>query len=156
MMAAGRAAELGARVLLIEKNRVLGKKLSISGGGRCNITNAEEDIRAFLKNFGERGKFLFSPFCQFSSKDTFSFFESLGLPLVTEARKRVFPKTQDATDVVKVMEKYIKGNMVEIHTNTKVTKIEKKDENTFSVTTKKRKRIFYEKPCYCYRWSSAA
>ena len=68
MMAAGRAAELGARVLLIEKNNILGKKLGISGGGRCNITNAEEDVRVFLENFGDAKEFLFSPFSKFSNK----------------------------------------------------------------------------------------
>ncbi len=62
MMAAGRAAELGARVLLLEKNGKLGKKLLITGGGRCNITNAEFNARAFLENFLEAKKFLYSPF----------------------------------------------------------------------------------------------
>ena len=62
MMAAGRAAERGKRVLLLEKNRTLGEKLKISGGGRCNITNAEYDIHAFLSHYGKAAPFLFSPF----------------------------------------------------------------------------------------------
>src|SRR5690606_29736032 len=86
MMAAGRAAELGKSVLLLEKNRTLGRKLSITGGGRCNITNAEEDVRTLLSYYGDAAKFLFSPFSQFGMKDTFTFFESKGLPLVVEAR----------------------------------------------------------------------
>ena len=64
MMAAGRAAELGAKVLLIEKNSTLGKKLLITGGGRCNVTNAEPDTRKLLAKFKRGGKFLPSPFSQ--------------------------------------------------------------------------------------------
>ena len=60
MMAAGRAAECGRRVLLVEKNRKLGEKLNLTGGGRCNITNAEFDTRTFLSFFGDGAKFLFS------------------------------------------------------------------------------------------------
>ena len=130
MMAAGRAGELGAHVLLLEKNKVLGKKLSITGGGRCNITNAESDTRKFLENFMQGKEFLFSPFSQFGTKDTFSFFENKGLPLVVEARKRAFPETQNAKDVVDVMERYVRDNHVEIHLSTKVASVEKnKDGN---------------------------
>jgi len=62
MMAAGRAGELGAKVFLIEKNERLGKKLSITGGRRCNITNDERNTRLFLENFPESKQFLYSPF----------------------------------------------------------------------------------------------
>ena len=68
MMMAGRAGELGAQVLLLEKNKVLGKKLSISGGGRCNITNAEFDTRALLENFPESKNYLYSLFLSFLLK----------------------------------------------------------------------------------------
>ena len=74
MFAAGIAARNGKRVLLIEKNKELGKKLSITGGGRCNITNAEADVRKLLANYGDAAKFLFSPFSQFGVQDTFTFF----------------------------------------------------------------------------------
>jgi predicted Rossmann fold flavoprotein len=123
MMAAGRAAELGKRVLLLEKNKNLGEKLKITGGGRCNITNAEEDEHILLSHYGQSRNFLYSPFSQFGMKDTFSFFESKGLPLVVQARKRAFPKTEKALDVYKVLEKYIKKGNVEILSNAKVTKI---------------------------------
>ncbi len=136
MMCAGRAAEGGARVLLIEKNKDLGKKLSMTGGGRCNITNAEFDNRAFLANFPEAKEFLFSPFSKFSVQDTFDFFEKKGLPLVVEGRKRAFPKTQNANDVVTVMENYVKQNHVEMKTGTKVTGLLKNEDGTFSVQTK--------------------
>jgi len=108
MMAAGRAGELGARVLLLEKNDRLGKKLSMTGGRRCNITNAEQDHHLFLDHFPESKQFLFSPFSQFDVESTFHFFESRGLPLVIEDQKRAFPKSQNAQDVCDVLEEYIK------------------------------------------------
>ena len=76
MMAAGRAAARGRRVLLLEKNRQLGEKLKITGGGRCNLTNAQASERLFLAHYGSAAPFLYSPFAQFGVKDTFSFFET--------------------------------------------------------------------------------
>lgn len=108
MMAAGRIGELGKSVLLLEKNSSLGQKLKITGGGRCNITNAEYDIHALLANYGKAKNFLFSPFSQFGVEDTFKFFEERGLPLVVEARKRAFPHTQKAHDVFRIMNEYVK------------------------------------------------
>jgi predicted Rossmann fold flavoprotein len=115
MMAAGHAAEYGRRVLLVEKNRELGTKLNLTGGGRCNITNAEFDTRTFLSFFGEASKFLFSPFSRFAVQETFDFFGGRGLPLmVQEERKRAFPKSEQATDVTRVLEEYMQENEVEI------------------------------------------
>lgn len=133
MMAAGRAAERGKRVLLLEKNTVLGAKLKITGGGRCNITNAEEDEQILLAQYGEAKPFLHSPFSQFGVKDTFSFFESRGLPLVVQARKRAFPKTERALDVSRVLEAYVKQGNVEIRTGADVTKIEANDDRIGAV-----------------------
>ena len=137
MMAAGRAAELGARVLIMEKNKQLGKKLLLTGGGRCNITNAIFDTREFLENFPEAKQFLYSPFSKFSVKDTFDFFEKRGLPLATEAKERVFPKTQQAESVLSALERYMKKNNVEIKKETKVTSIKQKDDGIWIVKTKK-------------------
>ncbi len=129
LMAAGRAAELfkqsgkAGRILLLEKNKKMGEKLKITGGGRCNITNAEYDIRELLKHYGDAGKFLFSVFEKFGVKDTFSFFESHGLPLVVEERKRAFPASHKALDVYNVLEKYVKEGGVEIKTGSAVTKV---------------------------------
>lgn len=120
MMAAAGAAARGRRVLLVEKNKQLGKKLSITGGGRCNITNAESDIRKLLSHFGDAEKFLFSPFSQFGVQATFDFFESRGLPLVVQARQRAFPETEDARDVTAVMKKYVTDNNVTLKTGTRV------------------------------------
>lgn len=123
LMAAGVAAMEGKRVLLLEKNKKLGKKLSISGGGRCNITNAEYDVRTLLKHYGNAEQFLYSSFAQFGVEDTFTFFEKLGLPLTVEARKRAFPKTQSAPDVVAALERLIKQHHVTIMRDTKVSRI---------------------------------
>lgn len=123
MMAAGVAASTGKKVLLLEKNKQLGAKLQISGGGRCNITNNEPELRTFLEQYGKAKDFLFSPFSQFNNQDTFTFFESRGLPLVTQARNRVFPKTEKAADVVRVLEKELMKQNVRVLNNVEVKKI---------------------------------
>ncbi len=123
LMAAGVAAENGKKVLIIEKNKNLGEKLKITGGGRCNITNAEYDVHKLLKNYGKASDFLYSPFSQFGVKETFSFFESKNLPLVIQARDRAFPKTEKASDVFKTMEKYIKANNVLVKVQCPVKKV---------------------------------
>lgn len=133
MMAAGVAAAANRRVLLLEKNKRLGEKLRISGGGRCNITNAETDIRRLLANYGNAEQFLYSPFAQFGKKDTFDFFEKLKLPLVIEANQRVFPYSQKATDVVNVLEQLMKDGNVEIVSDTAVTQIVTNDRKVTGI-----------------------
>lgn len=123
LMAAGRAAERGRKVLLLDKNRKLGQKLSITGGGRCNITNAEEDVKELLSHYGTSEQFLYSAFSEFGMKDTFNFFESRGLPLKIEARRRAFPKSEKASDVVNTLVAYIKAGKVEVSLGATVTKI---------------------------------
>ena len=135
MMAAGRAGECGKKVLLIEKNKQLGEKLKISGGGRCNITNAEYDVRKFLAVYGNAAEFLFSPFAQFGVKDTFTFFESLGLPLVVQARNRAFPHTEKASDVCNALLSYLKKSTVVIKSNTAVKKILHTDSQITGILT---------------------
>lgn len=132
MLAAGRAAALGKKVLLVEKNKRLGEKLRISGGGRCNITNAELDTRALLKHFGKAESALYSAFVQFGVEDTFAFFESLGLPLKVEVNKRAFPTTQKAPDVVHALERYIKAGGVEVRTSSPVSAVQ---SNTSGITS---------------------
>ncbi len=123
MMAAGRAAELGARVCLLEKNGRLGEKLRISGGGRCNILNAEEDERALLAMYGDAEKFLHSLFAQFGMEDARRFFESRKLMLKVEGRKRAFPASERAEDVVSLLERYLQAGGVDIITKTEVTEV---------------------------------
>ncbi|MBI5457316.1 NAD(P)/FAD-dependent oxidoreductase [Candidatus Kaiserbacteria bacterium] len=120
MMAAGRAAERGKSVVLLEKNPAVGKKLDITGGGRCNITNAEFDRHAFAKHYGASEQFLYSPLSQFGVQDTFDFFTKRGLPLVVEARKRAFPESQKSPDVTRVMKKYLADAGVTVLTHSAV------------------------------------
>ncbi|NMB45538.1 MAG: NAD(P)/FAD-dependent oxidoreductase [Firmicutes bacterium] len=122
MMAAGTAARAGAQVVLLEKNRILGKKLLITGKGRCNLTNACE-IEEVVAKFGPEGKFLYGPLNTFPPLDTQSFFAERGLELVVERGQRVFPTSGRAQDVVKVLEGYVKQAGVEIRLNSAVQKI---------------------------------
>jgi predicted Rossmann fold flavoprotein len=137
MMAAGTAAKNGKKVLILEKNSELGKKLKITGGGRCNITNATFDLRKMLAKFGKAEPFLYSPFSQFGVKDTFKFFEDRKLPLVVEARDRAFPETQKASDVFRVMYEYINNKNVIVIKNSPVLKmtINKETKRVTSVQT---------------------
>ncbi len=114
MMAAGRAAERGLRVLLLEKNKVLGRKLAATGGGRCNILNAEPDVRQLLSRYGDAAKFLFSPFAQFGMQQTWDFFVAQELPLKVEANGRAFPECESAPAVVETLRTYCTRNQVEI------------------------------------------
>lgn len=120
LMAAAVAGESGQSVLLLEKNAELGKKLSITGGGRCNILNAEEDERLLLANYGEADKFLFSAFSQYGMQDTYDYFESRGLKLKVEGRKRAFPASESAADVVRLLTDEMKKYAVDVQANCKV------------------------------------
>ncbi len=135
MMAATVAAEAGKRVLILEKNSSLGKKLNISGGGRCNITNAEFDSRTLLHHYGKAANFLHSPFARFGVKETFAFFEQRGLPLKVEARNRAFPVSQNASDVTAVFIKALKKGQVETFFNCGVTSLDRKGVQIESVST---------------------
>lgn len=123
MMSAGRAAELGARVILIEKNDTLGKKLLITGGGRCNVTNAELDVRIFLSKFKGSDKFLFSSFSKWGVKETLDFFHSRKMETKIEAEKRAFPKSEKAQSVWDVLVDYLKVGKVTVQSNSPVTEI---------------------------------
>ena len=121
MIAAGRAGELGKKVLLIEKNVDLGAKLKISGNGRCNITNTTPDLNLLLNNYGRARGFLYSSFTQFGVAETIKFFESRGLPIMVEEFNRAFPESEDATDVVKALIEYLKESKVTVRTNVTVS-----------------------------------
>ncbi len=102
MFASAHAAKLGASVTLFERNSLLGRKLGITGKGRCNVTN-DCTSDEFIKNVTANGKFLFSAINRFSSADTMAHFEALGVPLKTERGRRVFPVSDKATDIVLAM-----------------------------------------------------
>lgn len=112
MMSAGRAVERGAKVLLLEKNANLGKKLLITGGGRCNVTNAEPDVRKLLARFKESEQFLFSAFSQWGVPETLDFFHKKGMETKVEAEQRVFPLSNQAQSVWDVMVEYVRGATV--------------------------------------------
>lgn len=117
MLAAITAKNDGNQVILIEKMDTLGKKLAITGKGRCNITSSIE-ITDFIKNIPGNGRFLYSAFQKFNNNDIINL---LGISTKVERGNRVFPTSDNAKDVVYALEKKLKG--VEIHTNTKVEKI---------------------------------
>lgn len=131
MMTAIIAAQYGKRVVILEKNKVLGRKLDITGGGRCNITNAEFDTKKLLAVYGEAAPFLYSPFSQFSVQDTFEFFESRGISLVVQALKRAFPKSEKASDVTNLLKNELEKLGVGIFTQTSVKKL-LHDRNTIT------------------------
>ncbi len=109
LMAAGRAAERGARVTLVEKNSTAGNKLLLSGKGRCNLTSSEEDTSSFISRYGSNGKFLHSPFSKFDPRETINFFQSRGVPLKVERGKRVFPASGGAREVLDSLLNYALG-----------------------------------------------
>lgn len=120
MIAAGKAAERGLSVVLIEKNDTLGKKLLITGGGRSNITNAEFDDSAFLDKFKGSAKFLFSAFSQHNVENSLDFFQTHNMPTKIEAEKRVFPISDKAKSVWDVLVNYMKTGNVTVISSTEV------------------------------------
>lgn len=127
MMATIAAAEAGAQVLLIEKNRRVGKKLLMTGGGRCNVTNNRpaEEIISFIPG---NGKFLYSAFSQFDNYDIMNFFESNGIHLKEEDHGRMFPVTDKSKSIVDALFNRINELGVTVFTKTQVTKLLRKDD----------------------------
>ena len=113
MMAAATAAEYGATVTLSERNDRFGKKLRITGKGRCNVTN-DCTMEEFLANVPRNPRFLYAALSAFSTEDTKAHFEALGVPLKTERGRRVFPVSDKAADIVVAMEKYCRDLGVEM------------------------------------------
>jgi len=136
MLASGVAAGNGARVLLIEKNDVLGKKLLITGKGRCNITN-DRSVAEVIANIPTGGRFLHSSLNGFTPRDTMSFFESLSVPLKIERGGRVFPKSDKSSDVVGALKRSINRAGVVVHRG-RVTKISTDNGAVSGVATSER------------------
>lgn len=137
MMAAGTAVMSGAIVTIYESTDRLGKKLAITGKGRCNVTN-NCDTEEFLANVTKNPRFLYTALAAFTTEDTLSFFESLGVTLKTERGKRVYPESDKAIDIVKAMREYSSGAETVYE---KVLSIVKKD-NVFVVKTGKSEAEF--------------
>ena len=122
MMAAIAAADSGAEVCLIEKNEKLGKKLFITGKGRCNVTNAA-DMETLLDSVCTNAKFLYSAFYGYDNRAVMAFLENAGCPLKTERGDRVFPVSDHSSDVIAAFQRELKKRRVEIILNTRVTDI---------------------------------
>ncbi|MDX5708950.1 aminoacetone oxidase family FAD-binding enzyme, partial [Clostridioides difficile] len=140
MIAASTACEKGYDVTLIEKNHKLGKKLAITGKGRCNITNACE-IEELIENVPTNGKFLYSAFYTFTNDDVISMFNNLGVKTKTERGKRVFPESDKAFDIVNALERQLKSKKVNILLNSKVEKIISKNNKIEKVILNDKKEI---------------
>ncbi len=122
MIAAGSAAARGKKVLLIEGNEKLGKKLFITGKGRCNITNSAEK-EEFFSNITKNPKFFFSAFNFFSNNDLIEFLNNLGLKTKVERGGRIFPESDKSNDVIKALSKYLDQTGVSVLLNQKVKEI---------------------------------
>ncbi len=113
MMCAGTVSEFGfGKIALIEKNNIYGKKLLITGKGRCNVTN-NCDVRTLVENTVRNGRFLYSSFSSFNSSDTMSFFEDLGVELKTERGNRVFPVSDRSADIVNALKRYVDSENID-------------------------------------------
>lgn len=141
MMAAGMAAKRYNNVKLVEQNKILGKKLLITGKGRCNITNGCDDVEDLIRNIPQNASFMYSAFYSFTNQDTIEFFNNLGVPTKIERGCRVFPASDKSTDVADAMKKFLHENNVEI-IHDRVDDIKTKDGRVSSVTLKDRGVIF--------------
>lgn len=135
MMAAYSASLNYKEVVLLEKNDRLGKKIFISGKGRCNITN-DCEIEDLIKNVPGNGKFLYSAFYTYSNQDLMDFFENNGLKLKVERGNRVFPQSDKSSDVIRIFEKVLIKNNVDIQLNSPVSEVLVKDGSVNGVKTK--------------------
>ena len=132
LMASISAAENGANVLLLEKGNVLGRKLTISGGGRCNVTN-RLPVDEVIKHIPGNGRFLYSAFSIYNNEDIISFFEGMGVALKEEDHGRMFPVTDDAKSVVNALINKLKKLNVQVKTNTSVKEVLYEDGKVIGV-----------------------
>lgn len=131
MFAAIFAAKNGHTVHLYEKNEKLGKKIFITGKGRCNVTNAC-DIEDLFTAVVSNPKFLYSGFYSFTNQDVMDFFEDAGVPLKIERGNRVFPVSDHSSDIIRALERTMKQYGVSIHLNAAVTAVKTDSEQAFS------------------------
>lgn len=134
MMAAAAASDTCGDVTLIEKNEKLGKKLFITGKGRCNLTNAC-DSDGFFDSCMKNGKFMYSSFYGFTNDAVMDFFEGLGVALKAERGDRVFPVSDRSSDIIRALEKKLKNNGVKIRLNTGLSSVDIRDGSVRGVIT---------------------
>lgn len=106
------AKQKGDKILLLEKNNCIGKKLAITGKGRCNITNATDDLKTLVSSYKKNGKFLYHAFSEFSVEDTLKFFHDLGIETKVERGNRVFPESDDAYELIEKMYSQVKDDIL--------------------------------------------
>lgn len=141
LMAAIAAGERGAKVLLIDKGDKLGRKLAISGGGRCNVTN-RLPVDEIIKHIPGNGRFLYSALSIFSNEDIISFFEKLGIELKEEDHGRMFPVTDKAQSVVNALLSKLRDLNVDIKINSPAADVHYKDGKTEAVELKNGEMIY--------------
>ena len=134
MIAAACAAQSGHKAVLFERNEKLGKKLYLTGKGRCNVTNVAEDER-FFENIAHNPKFLFSALRGFSHTDIMGILEEQRVPLKVERGGRVFPCSDKSSDIINALGRYLNKSKVEVRLNQKVFDLKKRSEGGFEVTT---------------------
>ena len=122
MMAAAEAARRGCRTVLLEQNEKLGKKLYLTGKGRCNVTNACAR-EGFFEAVPRNPRFLYSAFAAFDNRDMMALLEGLGVPLKVERGGRVFPASDKSSDVLRAVERYVRESGAEVRLHTRVTGI---------------------------------
>ncbi|OGF31502.1 FAD-dependent oxidoreductase [Candidatus Falkowbacteria bacterium RIFOXYA2_FULL_35_8] len=149
MMSALQASEKSSGVVLVEKNDRLGLKLLITGKGRCNITNAETEVRSLVQKFGKNGKFLYSSLNKFSVDDVVSFFQQNGLKTKTERGGRIFPVSNNSADVLAVLVNKMKKNNVKIVNNDPVVNVIKNGKMIEKVVLKSGREVVAEKFIIC-------
>lgn len=140
MMAAYHAGSTGNEVVIFEKNEKLGKKIYITGKGRCNVTNAS-DIDVIFKNINRNSKFLYSALYGFDNNRLYSFIEENGCPLKVERGNRVFPVSDHASDIIKALTNALKKAGVKVCLNTEVALITKEDGVATGVVLKNGERV---------------
>lgn len=128
-MAAYFAAKSGAQVVLVEKNNVLGRKLKITGKGRCNITNAS-DVEDIIQNIYNNGVFMYSSIYSFTNDDLINLLESYGVKTKVERGNRVFPESDKSMDVIRALEKMLRTEKVQVRYNTEVEEIIMSEDGT--------------------------
>lgn len=133
MMSAGICAKNGHIVDLFESNEKLGKKIYITGKGRCNVTNAS-DVTNILNNVVNNSKFLYSALYTFDSFSTINFFEELGVPIKIERGNRAFPQSDKSSDIIKALSNFLIKNNVNVLLNHRVLSLEK-NADKFSINT---------------------
>lgn len=135
MMAAIKSAQLGNKVILIEKNEKLGKKVFITGKGRCNVTT-DKDIEEIIQNIPGNGSFMYSSLYTFPNTELIKMIENKGVKLKVERGGRVFPESDKSSDIIRCFEKYLNENNVDIMLNKEVAEIQKENEKISGVKLK--------------------